>query len=138
MLKEVKKGSDPKKMHVLVVDDDEKIRKMLTFLLTAKGYAVDSAPDGKKALAFMETHRPNLVILDLMMPFMDGFEVCETLRSKGALEKIPVIVLSAYPFSDEINKLLKCGVYDFVSKPFTSSDLLRKAGEAMSVKTRTH
>ena len=137
MLSDKRTGMELKK-HVLVVDDDEKIRKMLTFLLSAKGYAVDSAPDGRKALAFMEKNRPNLIILDLMMPFMDGFEVCETLRARGSLEKVPVIVLSAYPFSEEINKLIKLGVYDFVSKPFTSSDLLRKAGEAISGKPRAH
>ena len=122
------------KKRILVVDDDEKIRKMLGFLLTAKGFAVESASSGKSAIAVMEQSMPNLVILDLMMPQMDGFEVCEAMHARGYLEKTPVIVLSAYPYSKEVEKLATLGGIDFMSKPFISSELLKKANSAIGAK----
>lgn len=120
------------KKRILVVDDDEKIRKMLAFLLTAKGFAVESASNGKNALTALENSKPNLVILDLMMPHMDGFEVCEQMHARGYLDKTPVLVLSAYPYSEDVAKLISLGVSDFLSKPFVSSELLKKANNAIS------
>jgi CheY-like chemotaxis protein len=117
---------------VLVIDDDDKIRKMLTFLFLAKGFKVGSAENGLEALKVAEDFIPDVVIVDLMMPVMDGFEFCKRIREKTSFRDIPLIVLSALTASEYKDKLNPLNVYACVEKPFRSADIVQKAEEALA------
>ena len=116
---------------VLIIDDDEKLSKMLGFLFMAKSFKVESADGGNAALEKLKTLKPDIIILDLMMPGMDGFEVCRVIKDTPALKETPVIVLSALPSSKNREKVSELGAYDYFEKPFKSSDLVAKAIEAI-------
>lgn len=119
---------------ILIVEDDVKLSKMLRFLFMSKGFNVEIVTDGGAALDKISEETPDVIILDLMMPHMDGFEFCEKMHARGYLDKTPIIILSAYSYSKEVAKLLDLGVSDFLSKPFISSELLKKANNAISSK----
>ncbi len=116
---------------ILIIDDDEKLSKMLGFLFMAKGFKVEYARDGSSALDLLRRIKPNVIILDIMMTGMDGFEVCEKIKDDSSLKEIPVIVLSALPSVKNQEKMLALGAYDYFKKPFKSSDLVEKALEAI-------
>lgn len=80
---------------ILIIDDDKLIRASIGDLMRAKGFMVVVAEDGKKGLAVAEKEKPDVIILDVMMPGMDGFEVCEALKKDAGLASIPVIILTA-------------------------------------------
>ena len=109
---------------ILVVEDERPLQKILKFNLEKEGYAVASASDGEAALAAFEKERPDLLILDVMLPKKDGFEVCRTLRGKGA--KTPIIMLTAR--KDELDRVLglELGADDYVVKPFSPRELLAR------------
>jgi CheY-like chemotaxis protein len=109
-------------MSVLIVDDDPAIRDVLTELLTDEGYAAIAAPHGADALASLEQIRPCLILLDLMMPVMDGFAFRAVQRSDPQLAEIPVIVLSAFPASIEAAAELDAAAY--LRKPVRLDRLL--------------
>jgi two-component system alkaline phosphatase synthesis response regulator PhoP len=101
---------------VLVVDDDAGIRALLVdFLAVDLGLAVAEARDGAEALAIVDRERPALVLLDLMMPVLDGLEVCRRLKADPATRAIPAVAISAAP---DWESALACGCGDFVAKPF--------------------
>jgi two-component system OmpR family response regulator len=117
---------------ILVVDDDPHIRQLLTFALSKAGLDTAEAPDGEAALAAIEAQAPDLVVLDINMPRMDGIEVCRRLRAKGDL---PILFLSSR--DDEIDRVLgiELGADDYVTKPFSPREvvarvqaILRRAG----------
>jgi DNA-binding response OmpR family regulator len=109
---------------VLVVDDEPDIIDFLTTVLRDEGYATESARDGVEALARLETVQPALVILDLMMPRMTGFEVLEALRERPRTGRPSIIVLSAKSTHQDILDALERGADDFIPKPFDLEDLL--------------
>jgi diguanylate cyclase (GGDEF)-like protein len=113
-----------KKYRVLVVDDEEHIRKIVRFQLEKAGYIVDGAEDGLQALKAVDACPPDLVLLDLMMPNMDGYEVCRRLKSNYQTNHIPVIMVTAK--ADLENKLqgFEDGANDYIAKPFAVSELL--------------
>jgi DNA-binding response OmpR family regulator len=128
---------------VLVVEDDPSISLGLTLNLEKEGYQVVTAADGDAGLAAVRAHNPDLVVLDVMMPGKNGFEVLDTLRREG--HKMPVIVLSAR--SSELDKVtgLELGAEDYVSKPFSLAELLarvraalRRAAMATETEIREH
>ncbi|NEC29652.1 response regulator transcription factor [Streptomyces sp. SID8111] len=106
---------------VLVVDDDPTVAEVVAGYLDRAGYVVDRAGDGPAALARAETHRPDLVVLDLMLPGMDGLEVCRRIRGHGP---VPVIMLTAR--GDEEDRILglEVGADDYVTKPFSPRELV--------------
>ncbi len=108
---------------ILVVDDDAKGRQLLNNFLTAESYRVALAADGMQALALAAELRPDVILLDVMMPGMDGFEVCRRLRADEALHHVPILLLTA--LDDRQSKLqgLEAGADDFLSKPFDSVEL---------------
>jgi DNA-binding response OmpR family regulator len=118
---------------ILLVDDEQPIQTLLSFPLQRDGYEVVVASDGREALARYEEQPPDLVVLDLMLPRMDGLEVCKRLRAKG--ETVPIIMLTAK--SEEIDKVLglELGADDYITKPFSMREFrsrvkaaLRRAG----------
>lgn len=109
---------------ILVVDDDETERVFLCKALTAAGYRdVRVASDGSAALRRAAEHRPDLIILDLMMPVMDGYECCRTVRRDPALSRIPILVLTGMRESEDCVAAFEAGATDFVRKPIIPDEL---------------
>lgn len=106
---------------VLVVDDDPTVAEVVSGYLDRAGYLVDRAADGPAALARAAEHRPDLVVLDLMLPGMDGLEVCRRLRARGP---VPVIMLTARGDEDDRILGLEVGADDYVTKPFSPRELV--------------
>ena len=103
---------------ILVVEDTPASLKLLTGLLTDAGYRVRPAPDGELALWSARGHPPELILLDVRMPGMDGYEVCRQLKADAALREVPVIFLSAFTDTDDKVKGFEAGGVDFISKPY--------------------
>jgi DNA-binding response OmpR family regulator len=110
-------------MEILVVDDDPPGLKLISFLLREEGYVVSTAQDGQTALKIMQQRAPDLVILDVMMPHIDGFEVCGRIRK---MANIPIIFLSAKGQVDDRVKGLSIGADDYLVKPFEPAELLAR------------
>ena len=119
---------------ILVVDDIPKNVTLLEDMLTARGYRVATAMDGTQALARMAAEAPDLVLLDVMMPGIDGFEVCERLRADGATRDIPVIFLTALDDTFDKVRAFSTGAVDFVTKPFRSEELLARVGTHLALR----
>ena len=111
---------------ILVVDDEEPIQELLRFNLEKEGYLVCVAKDGQEALKQVENDQPDLLVLDLMLPGMDGLEVCRKLRSNPKFQQIPIIMLTAK--GEEIDKVLglELGADDYMTKPFSPRELLAR------------
>lgn len=106
---------------ILVVDDEPKIRRIVEQSLRKDAYRVVHACDGLEALQKLETEHPDLLVLDLMMPEMDGFEVCKAMRNRG--DNTPVIILTAKDELEDKAFGFNLGVDDYVTKPFSPSEL---------------
>ncbi len=119
---------------VLVVDDDPHIRDLLTFALNKAGLATREAVDGEAAIVEVERQAPDLVILDINMPRMDGIEVCRRLRAQGDL---PVLFLSSR--DDEIDRILgmELGADDYVTKPFSPREVVARVAAILRRMTRS-
>ena len=108
---------------VLVVEDDKNIRELLQLYLEKEGYAVTLAADGEQGLAKFRTIKPDLVLLDVMMPVMDGWAVCKAIRAEG---QTPVIMLTAKGETDDKVAGLKAGADDYITKPFEMKEVLAR------------
>lgn len=118
---------------ILLVDDDEKLRKMLTFFFVKKGFKVVCAKDGIAALKILGRLRPDIILLDLAMPDMDGFELCMRIKEDALWGEIPLIVISALPAADNRERILSLGVSDYFEKPFVSSELMDRVTKLLNV-----
>jgi len=117
-----------KNLRILVVDDDINITKFLRANLEANGYEVLVAKDGAEALQTFEMQLPDLVILDIMMPKIDGFEVCRRLREWS---QVPIIMLSARGDEEDKVKCLNLGADDYITKPFGTRELIARVMAVM-------
>lgn len=104
--------------HILVVDDNEMNRDMLSRRLQKLNYHVDMADNGERCLEMMRTFRYDLVMLDIMMPKMNGYEVLEIAKADSALRQIPIIMISAVDDLDSVVKCIELGAEDYLFKPF--------------------
>lgn len=109
---------------ILVVDDEIYIVHILEFSLSMEGYEVVTASDGEQALAKIEQETPDLVVLDIMMPGMDGYEVCRAIRAEEETRELPVILLSAKGRSIDQEAGMAVGADDYMVKPFSPRKLL--------------
>ena len=111
---------------ILVVDDEEPIQELLRFNLEKAGYLVCVAKDGQEVLDRVEKEQPDLIVLDVMLPGMDGLEVCQRLRLNPKFQQIPIIMLTAK--GEEIDKVLglEIGADDYMTKPFSPRELLAR------------
>ena len=111
---------------ILVVDDEQDILKVVEMRLKVSGYQTVSAADGQEALEKIRTEKPDLVILDLMLPKINGYEVCRMAKFDDKTKHIPIIILSALHEQKEREKAMACGAESYFLKPFDFDLLLFK------------
>ncbi|NOZ76943.1 MAG: response regulator [Euryarchaeota archaeon] len=109
---------------VLLVDDDREMRVLTGTVLKLAGHEIMEAGDGEAALELLERERPDLILLDIMMPGMDGWEVCRTIKADENLKDIPVAMLSVKYGKEDIEKSLRFGAEIHITKPFNKDFLL--------------
>jgi two-component system alkaline phosphatase synthesis response regulator PhoP len=124
---------------IMVVDDDKNIRLVLKYRLEKEGYHVLLAGDGEDALEKVRAEKPDLIILDLTMPRMDGFGFLEEIRDDGSgTSAVPVIVLTAYGYESNRAKSLELGAVEFVTKPFSPRQLVAEVWKVLSEDSHHH
>ena len=121
---------------ILAVDDNLVNLKVVSATLEKGGYTVETAQSGPKALEMVDRFRPDLILLDINMPDMDGYEVCRRLRKKQSTTAIPVIMLTANDTLEEKIKGFEAGADDYLTKPFQPAELLVRIGVLLRRATR--
>ncbi|MCF8127170.1 MAG: response regulator [Deltaproteobacteria bacterium] len=119
---------------ILIVEDNPKNIQFLGNLLLSQNYEIGVAQNGINALTFLEERVPDLILLDVMMPEMDGYEFCRKIKNNLALSHIPVIFLTAKSESDDIVKGFEVGGTDYVTKPFIAAELLARIKTQLEIK----
>ena len=109
---------------VLIVDDERNIMISLRHLMSKAGYEVLYAADGEEALALAESAAPDLILLDVMIPKRDGYDVCQSVRAMPALEKTRIVMLTAKGLEVEMEKGLALGADAYLTKPFSTKELV--------------
>ena len=112
-----------RKADIMIVDDTPENLKLLSLLLREQGHRVRALPSGKMALAAMRNQRPEILLLDITMPEMDGYAVCEAMRAEGLLADVAVIFVSALAETFDKVKAFQCGGVDYVTKPYQAEEL---------------
>jgi two-component system alkaline phosphatase synthesis response regulator PhoP len=120
---------------ILVVDDEQEIRNLLDHFLREKGYEVVLASDGNQALKLAAEENPQVIILDIKMPGLDGLEVCKLLKDKEQTRLIPIIVITG--FEDNKMEALNRGADDFVNKPFDMAEIAVRVKSALRIRHLT-
>lgn len=121
-------------IHILVVDDNQENLKVISNYLKEKGYKIALALDGISTLEILAENRIDLILLDIMMPGMDGFEVLEKLKQKPETKEIPVIFLTARTDTDDIIKGFQLGAVDYITKPFKREELYARVTNQVQIK----
>ena len=116
---------------ILIVDDEPNILLSLQFLMKKAGYDVRTATDGEQALAEIARAKPDLVLLDVMMPKLDGFTVCQRIRATPEWHDVRVIMLTARGRDIEREKGLALGADDYITKPFSTKDVIDRVAAAL-------
>jgi len=111
---------------ILIVDDEPNIVLSLDYLVRKKGFTPFIARNGSEALAIAEKEKPNLVVLDIMMPDIDGYEVCKQIKANLSLEHTKIIFLSAKSRQEDIDKGLAMGADQYVTKPFSTKQIMQE------------
>lgn len=119
---------------VLVVDDERPNRLYLQKLLSARGCDVSEAPDGPTALEMIHHERPDLILADVVMPGMDGFELCGAVKELAATREVPVIMVTAKGRIEDLKKGFDLGAMDYIRKPFDARELVLRVGNALALK----
>ncbi len=114
---------------ILSVDDEQDVTRLVAFHLRRAGYDVMTAANGREALDAVRERRPTLILLDLMLPDIDGFGVCEILRGQPDTATIPIILLTAWATPDARNLGLDLGALDYLTKPFSPRDLVARVNQ---------
>lgn len=112
------------KKRILVVEDEESLLKLESILLTSKGYDVQGATNGQEALDMLSEAHPDLILLDIMLPNMDGFEVCRRIKENPETRHIPVIMLTAKKSREDMAKGHEVGADWYITKPFKSANVV--------------
>jgi len=114
---------------ILVVEDQEDNRQIVRDLLTANDYEMTEAENGEEALAAVAKDRPDLILIDIQLPVMDGYEVTRRIKADPSLSSIPIIAVTSYALSGDEEKARAAGCNDFVPKPYSPRQLLAKIRE---------
>ncbi len=116
---------------IVIAEDERDIRDLIKFTLTYAGHEIADAPDGKKAVELAAEVMPDLILLDLRMPKLNGFEACEAIKKDERTKDIPVVFLSARGIEEERDRANEAGAMGFIMKPFSPDDLSRRVGELL-------
>jgi len=111
---------------VLLVEDNPQNRYLVTFLLENSGYEVVAAEDGEAAVVAVETHRPDLILMDVQLPKMDGYEATRHIKGDPRFKDIPLVALTAHSMKGDRGKALEAGCDDYITKPVDAEQLLAR------------
>ncbi len=114
-----------KKPLILIADDEEDIKMILAMYLENNGFEVITAFDGLSAVEQAKENKPDAILMDIMMPIIDGIEVTKQLKNLAETKDIPVVMLSAAAQSDKMEKAMKAGASDYISKPFEPDEVMQ-------------
>ena len=117
---------------ILVIEDTEDNRRIIGDLLTSVGYEVIEAVDGEEGVAMAESHRPDLILIDIQLPAMDGYEATRRIRAIPQLAEVPIIAVTSYALSGDEAKARAAGCESYIAKPFSPRALLAKVREFLS------
>lgn len=121
-------------LSILTVDDEHDITALIAFHLTRAGFEVRTASSGREALEKITQRKPDMVLLDLMLPDIDGFGVCEIVRRDPATATLPIIILTAWATPDARHLGLELGAIDYLTKPFSPKELVAKVTQLLSLR----
>jgi DNA-binding response OmpR family regulator len=111
---------------ILIAEDERDIRDLITFTLTYAGYEVLQATNGEEALKIALAEKPDLILLDVRMPYMNGYEACIKIKSEESLQDLPVVFLSAKGQETEVQTGLQAGAVEYILKPFSPDELIER------------
>lgn len=120
------KNGDRRRPKILVAEDEPDIRELVAITLSFSGYLVETAADGVEALAMADAHSFDLIILDVRMPRMTGYEACRRMRQREATRETPIIFLSAKGQESEVKAGLDAGADEYIIKPFAPNELAQR------------
>ncbi len=115
-----------KSLKILVAEDERHVQRLLEYKLRNSGFKVIVAVNGEEALKLAKQHRPDLVVLDVMMPIMDGFECLAALKRDARLKSIPVVILTAKNLESQVVRGLELGAEDYITKPFSPPEFVAR------------
>ena len=127
-----RKGSPQREKVILIVEDDSQNLKLFRDLLRDSGYKTLEATDGKQAVELAKNKKPNLILMDIRMPVMDGLEAASILKNNDKTKNIPIIALTALAMNGDEERILRAGYDGYISKPFHIKELLKQASEYTS------
>ncbi len=116
---------------ILAVDDEPELTDLMHYHLVRAGHDVTTAANGWEAIHAVRQNRPDIILLDLMLPDLDGFGVCEILRRDPATATIPIIIVSAWASTDSRNLGLELGALDYITKPFSPAELVARVNHLL-------
>jgi len=119
---------------ILSVDDERDVTDLVRFHLSKAGHEVLTAASGREALDIIHLRRPDLILLDLMLPDIDGLGVCEILRRQPATATIPVVILTAWATTDALHHGLDLGALDYLTKPFSPKELVARVQRLLDLR----
>lgn len=117
---------------ILLVEDNEMNRDMLSRRLTKRAYVIVCAVDGLQAVEMAKSETPDLILMDLSLPLLDGWEAAKRIKATPAIQHIPIIALTAHAMSDDKEKALAAGCDDYATKPIDMPDLLKKINDLLT------
>jgi CheY-like chemotaxis protein len=123
---------------ILLVEDNEQNRYLATFLLEKAGHTVIHAHTGQEALNIVSTERPDLVLMDIQMPEMDGYEAAKRLRTMPGLEQVPVVAVTSYATLGDRDKAMQLGFVGYIEKPISTESFLSDVGRFLPLQLNTH
>jgi DNA-binding response OmpR family regulator len=118
-------------LSILVAEDEPDIREFLSIALQINGFKVITARNGEEAVALTSRHRPDLVLLDVRMPKVSGYQACETLKRASDTREIPIVFLSAFANKDEVQQGLALGAEAYLTKPISPDVLVQRVNEVL-------
>lgn len=119
---------------ILIADDNEQNRELLDAYLAAEGYEIFMANDGQETLDSVEANTPDLILLDIMMPRLSGYEVCERMKTNVETQGIPILMVTALNEMGDIEKAVKAGCDDFLTKPVSELELKTRVRSLLKVR----
>lgn len=124
--------------YIISVDDEEDVTDLIAFNLRRENYEVATVANGRGALELISRRRPDLLLLDLMLPDLDGFAICEILRRQADTADLPIMILSAWNEPDSRHLGLELGAIDFLNKPFSPRELTARVNQLLDQRQPAH